>query len=250
MRIKSILTAGLALIAITLTGSAPAYADDFHWLGVNPSGGWTDQANWLNTTTLHYPDGYPHDAHDNADFATPGRVEIKPDPAAGGRCVAVCNLKIKAGNSVVVTGCLTIGCKLTIEPSEPEKPEGRLIIQGGLVVLTADKEHEIGGLINLTDSSSRLRIEGNATFDPFTQGGADPVFGNVEGQHNDAVIEICGGKTLTNNITVHGQMTIQSATCGTTAGGGPAGPQQRSSALPKTSLIAPIRHLPYDTYGR
>ncbi len=209
MRTKSILTAGLALIAITLTGSPPAYADDFLWLGVNPSSGWTDQFNWLNTTTFHYPDGYPHDARDNADFATPGRVEIKPDPAAGGCSVVVCNLKIKAGTSVVVSGCLTIGCKLTIEPSEPEKSEGSLIIQGGLVVLTADKEHEIGGLINLTNSSSRLRIKGNATFDPFTQGGGDPVYGRVKGQDNSAEIQIKRGKTLTNNITICGQMIIK-----------------------------------------
>ncbi len=82
MRIKSILTVGLALIAITLIASRTANADDFLWLGLNPAGGWTDQSNWLNTTTFHYPDGYPHDARDNADFATPGRVEIKPDPAA------------------------------------------------------------------------------------------------------------------------------------------------------------------------
>ena len=245
MRIKSILTAGLALIAITLAGSPPTYADDFLWLGLNPAGGWTDQANWLNTTTFHYPDGYPHDARDNADFATPGRVEIKPDPAAGRCFVIVCNLKIRAGTSVVVLGCVTIGCKLTIEPG------GSLIIQGGLVVLTADKEHEIGGLIILTNSTSRLRIKGNATFDPFTQGGGDPVYGYVKGQHNNATIEICEGKTLTNNITICGQMTIQSATCGTTGGSEPAGTQRRSSAQPSgPQQQGAIRHLPYDTYER
>lgn len=233
MRIKSILTAGLALIATTLAATPPTYADDFLWLGVNPSGGWIDQSNWLNLDDP-FLGGYPNGSDDNAFITIPGRVEIKPDPAAGGCSVSICNLKIRAGRSVVVSGCLTIGCKLTIEPAENGKKEGMLIIlSGGTVQLTKDDQsHEIGGLINLTGSSSRLRIKGDATFDPFTQGGQDPVHGNVKGQHNYAAIEICKGKTLTNNITIHGQMTIQSATCETTAGGGPAGQQHRSSAQP------------------
>lgn len=212
MRINSILTAGLALIAITLTGSPPTYADDFLWLGLNTSGGWADQSNWLNLDDP-FLGGYPNGSDDNAFITIPGRVEMKSVQAEGG-CHAffsLCNFRINAGTTVWVSGCLTISCKLTIEPSEPGLAEGKLIIrQGGTVVLTDDENHEIGGLIQLTSSGSTLRIEGDATFDPFTQGGGDPVYGRVKGQNNDAEIQITRGKTLTNNITFCGQMTIVS----------------------------------------
>ena len=227
MRIKSILTAGLALIAVTLAATPPTYADDFLWLGLNPSGGWTDQSNWLNLDDP-FLGGYPNGSDDNAFITIPGRVEIRPVPATGGCTspIIVCNLNVNNGDLRVPT-CLTVGCKLTI------KPNASLSINGGTLVLTGDDvNHEIGGDLNLTVASSTLRIEGDATFDPFTQGGQDPVYGNVKGQHNYAAIEICKGKALTNNITIHGQMTIQSATCETTAGGGPAGQQHRSSAQP------------------
>ncbi|MEE9231227.1 MAG: hypothetical protein V3U86_11020 [Acidobacteriota bacterium] len=214
MRTKSILTAGLALIATTLTGSPPAYADDFLWLGVNPSGGWADQSNWLNLDDP-FLGGFPNGSDDNAFITIPGRIEIKSVQAEGG-CHAffsLCNLRINAGTTVWVSGCLTISCKLTIEPSEPGLPEGKLIIlQGGTVVLLDDDvKHEIGGLIQLSSSGSTLRIEGDATLDPFTEGGGDPVYGRVKGQNNDAEIQIERGKTLTNNITVCGMMTIRTA---------------------------------------
>ncbi len=206
MRIKSILTAGLALIAITLTGSPPAYADDFLWLGVNPSSGWADQSNWLNLDDPFlggYPDGPDH----NAFITIPGRVEIKPVPAAGG-CLPlfVCNLNVNHGDLRVST-CLTVGCKLTIKPNASLS-----IKQGGTLALRGnDVNHEIGGYLNLTASGAILRIEGDATFDPFTQGGGDPVFGKVKGQNNSAEIQIERGKTLTNNITVCGMMIIRTA---------------------------------------
>ena len=212
MRIKSILTAGLALIATTLAGSPPAYADDFLWLGLNPSGGWVDQSNWLNLDDPFlggYPDGPDH----NAFITIPGRVELKSLQTEGG-CPAfsLCGLRINAGTTVWVSGCLTITCELTIEPSEPGLAEGKLIIlQNSTVVLADDANHEIGGLIKLRSSGSTLRIEGDATLDPFTEGGGDPRFGRVKGQHNYAEIQIKGGKTLTNNITVCGQMTIRTA---------------------------------------
>ncbi len=212
MRIKSILTAGLAVIAITLTGSPPAYADDFLWLGLNPSAGWTDQSNWIN---LDNPllEGYPDGPDHNAFITIPGRVEIKPVPAAVGcHPISLCNLRIRAGTTLVVSGCLAIKCKLTIEPSEHGLAAGALIIiKGGRVVLLDDDvKHEIGGLIQLSSSGSTLRIEGDATLDPFTQGAGDPVPGHVRGEDTVASeIVIKRGKTLTNNILIHGQMTIK-----------------------------------------
>ncbi len=204
MRIKSILTAGLALIATTLAASPPTYADDFLWLGLNPPGGWTDQSNWLNLDDP-FLGGYPNGSDDNAFITIPGRVEIMPVPGAGGCAFAVCNLNVNSG-ALRISTCITVECKLTIKPSASLS-----INQGGTLVLAGDDvNHEIGGYLKLTATDAKLRIEGDATFDPFTQGGGDPVYGNVQGQKNDAKIQIKRGKTLTNNITVCGQMTIES----------------------------------------
>ena len=206
MRIRPILTAGFALIAITLTASPPAYADDFLWLGVNPSGGWTDQSNWLNLDDP-FLGGYPDGLDDSAFITIPGRVEIMGDPAAGG-CgpMSSCNLNVNSGDLRISNCTLTVGCKLTIKPGASLS-----INDGGTLVLTGDDEnHEIGGDLKLTASTAELRIEGDATFDPHTQGGGDPVFGKVKGQNNAAEVQIKRGKTLTNNITFCGNMKITS----------------------------------------
>ena len=206
MRIRPILTAGFALIAITLTGSTPIDADDFLWLGINPSGGWTDQSNWLNLDDPFlggYPDGPDH----NAFITIPGRVEIMPDPATGG-CNPMSSCNLTVNGDLRITNCtLTVTCKLTI------KPGASLSINGGgtLVLKGDDVNHEIGGDLILTASSAVLRIEGDATFDPHTQGGGDPVYGKVKGQDDAAEFQIKRGKTLTNNITVCGQMIIKTA---------------------------------------
>ena len=207
MRIKSILTAGLALIAITLAGSPPTYAEDFLWLGLNPSGGWTDQSNWLNLDDP-FLGGYPNGSDDNAFITIPGRVEIRPVPATGGCTspIIVCNLNVNNGDLRVST-CLTVGCKLTIKPNASLSING-----GGTLVLTGDGvSHEIGGDLNLTAAGAKLRIEGDATFDRFTQGGQDPAHGKVRGLDNAAEVQIKRGKTLTNNITFCGQMIIRTA---------------------------------------
>ncbi len=65
MRIKSILTAGLALIAITLIASRTAHADTFRWLGIDPELEWCNPANWLNLNDPFLGD-YPDDADDKA----------------------------------------------------------------------------------------------------------------------------------------------------------------------------------------
>lgn len=213
MRIKSILTAGLALIAITLTGSPPAYADDFLWLGIDLEAGWCDEINWLNLDS-RYPDGYPDDADDKAFVGAAvfnGCVGLCGDTTIGALviqddgCVFVTN-----GHTLTITDTGTRNGRLTIEPG------GTLGIANGRVELAGDGvSHKIGGYVLLTSSTSTLLISGDATLDPFTKrfissgGGPRPVYGKVKGQNNSAEIQIKRGKTLTNNITICGQMIIK-----------------------------------------
>ncbi len=214
MRIKSILTAGLALIAITLTGNRTAHADNFRWLGIDPELEWCNPANWLNLDDP-FLDDYPDDADDKAIVGagvfngcvglcgdiTIGALVIKYDG-----CVSVTN-----GHTLTITDEGTHNGRLTIEPA------GTLEIGAdGTVELAGDGvSHKIGGYVLLTWPTSTLLISGDATFDPFTApfissgGGPGPQFGNVKGQHNSAEIQIKRGKTLTNNITVCGQMIIK-----------------------------------------
>ena len=223
MRIKSILTAGLALIATTLAGSPPAHADDFLWLGLNPSGGWVDQSNWLNLDDP-FLGGYPNGPNHDARFTTRGTVRITSGMAVPG-CDVVHNLIVASGTHLVFSDCLIITGRLTIENG------GSLTIDcGGTVELAANNmSHRIGGSIFLACSTSILRISGNATLDPHTPPGQDPNFGKVRGQHNDAAIRICKDKTLTNNITICGMMTIQSATCSNTT----TSPSGRATSPPR-----------------
>ncbi len=205
MQFKMISTTVIAWAALAIIVAPNAHADDFLWLGINPSSGWTDQANWLNLDDPFlggYPDGPDH----NAFITIPGRVEIMPDPATGG-CNPMSSCNLTVNGDLRITNCtLTVTCKLTI------KPGASLSINGGgtLVLKGDDVNHEIGGDLILTASSAVLRIEGDATFDPHTQGGGDPVYGKVKGQNNAAEVQIKRGKTLTNNITFCGQMIIRS----------------------------------------
>ena len=206
MRFKMISTTVIAWAALAIIGTPhDTHADDFLWLGVNPSSGWADQSNWLNLDDPFlggYPDGPDH----NAFITIPGRVEIMADPAAG-ECtpMRVCNVNVNNGEVRVWT-CMTVGCKLTIKPGASLSING-----GGKLILTGnDVNHEIGGYLRLTTAGAILRIEGDATFDPFTQGGGDPMPGNVQGKNNDAMVQIKRGKTLTNNITFCGNMKIMS----------------------------------------
>ncbi len=211
MRIKSILTAGFALISITLIGSRTAHADDFRWLGIDPGAGWCDEINWINLDS-RYPDGYPDDANDKAIVGagifngcvglcgdtTIGALVIKDDG-----CVFVTN-----GHTLTITDTGTHNGRLTIEPG------GTLGIEAGRVELAGDGvTHKIGGDILLTSSTSILLISGDATLNPFTgpSFSAPPHFGKVKGQNNNAEIQIERGKTLTNNITICGMMIIRTA---------------------------------------
>ena len=205
MRFKMISTTVIAWAALAII--APnAHADDFLWLGVNPSTGWTDQSNWLNLDDP-FLGGYPNGPDDNAFITIPGRVQIMPDPATGGCGPMIsCNLNINSGDVRIENCTLTVRCKLTIKPGASLS-----INSGGTLILTGDDvTHEIGGDLKLTASDSILRIEGDATFDPHTQGGGDPVFGKVRGQDDAAEVQIKRDKTLTNNITFCGRMIIRS----------------------------------------
>ena len=213
MRIKSILTAGLALIAITLIGNRTAHADNFRWLGVDPELEWCNPANWLNLNDPFLGD-YPDDADDKAFVGAGvfnGCVGLCGDTTIGvlviedDGCVFVTN-----GHTLTITDTGTRNGRLTIEPG------GTLGIANGRVELAGDGvSHKIGGSVLLTSSTSILLISGDATLDPFTKrfissgGGPRPVYGKVKGQHNSAEIQIKRGKTLTNNITICGQMIIK-----------------------------------------
>ncbi len=213
MRSKSILTVGLALIAITLIGSRAAHADRFRWLGIDPEAGWCNEINWINLDS-RYPDGYPDDANDKAFVGAGvfiGCVGLCGDTTLGALvieddgCVFVTD-----GHTLTITDAGTHNGRVTIEPG------GTLGIANGRVELAGDGvSHKIGGSVLLTSSTSTLLISGDATLDPFTKrfsssgGGPRPVYGYVKGQHNTAEIQIKRGKTLTNNITICGQMIIK-----------------------------------------
>lgn len=140
-------------------------------------------------------------------------------------CEVVLNLTIDSETHLVYSDCLFIAGRLTIEKG------GSLTIDcGGTVELAANNiSHPIGGSIVLACSSSILRISGNATLDPHTPPGQDPDFGKVQGQDNNAAIEICKGNTLTNNITVCGMMTIRSVSCSSSA----TSPPGRQATVPR-----------------
>ncbi len=120
-------------------------------------------------------------------------------------CVFVTN-----GHTLTITDAGTRNGRLTIEPG------GTLGIANGRVELAGDGvSHKIGGYVLLTSSTSTLLISGDATLDPFTKpfissgGGPGPQFGKVQGLNGSAEIQIKRGKTLTNNITICGQMIIK-----------------------------------------
>ena len=210
MRFQTILTAIIAWAALAIIVTPNAHADRYLWLGaVNEN--WSNELNWFNTSTFDYPDSYPNGPYDDARFSVRGTVRITSGMAVPG-CDVVHNLIVASGTHLVFSDCLIITGRLTIENG------GSLTIDcGGTVELAANNmRHRIGGSIFLACFSSILRISGNATLDPHTPPGQDPDFGEVRGQHNDAAIRICKDRTLTNNITICGMMTIQSATCSST----------------------------------
>ncbi|MCH8824793.1 MAG: hypothetical protein IH984_14945 [Planctomycetes bacterium] len=215
MRPKTNLITILAFSAVTLLGQSTTLADDFEWIA-DGRGEWTDAENWKKTSGKS-DRTFPNHISDSATIIGPGQCEIVPTPIAGA-CLSGCNLTIRAGATLRVSTCLTIKCKLTIEPN------GTLLINSNATVeLTRDNaNHEIGGYIKLTGSGATLLISGDATLDPFTPPGHDPqsTFGKIQGLNNDACIAICNGKTLTNNITICGMMTIKSTICGSTTAGG------------------------------
>lgn len=212
MRPKTNLITILVFSAITLLGQSTALADDFKWIA-RDNGQWTDAANWIKTSGKSTRT-FPNHVTDSATIIGPGLCEVVPTPIAGA-CISGCNLTITSGNTLTVTTCLVITCKLTIEPNAY-----LLISANAYVELSGDNiNHEIGGRIKLLGSNSTLRISGNATLDPFVSEGKNPTttYGHVQGLNNDASIDICTGKTLTNNITICGMMKIQSVSCGAAA---------------------------------
>ena len=207
MRFQTILTAVIAWAALAIIVTPNARADRYLWLGaVNEN--WSNEFNWFNTSTFDYPDGYPNGPNDDARFSVRGTIRITSGMAAGG-CDVFRNLIIESGTHLVFCNCLIIKGKLTIEKG------GSLTIGCAATVELAanNMSHRIGGSIFLDGSGATLRISGNATLDPHTPPGQDPDFGKVRGRHPGAAIEICRGQTLTNNITICGMMTIQSAIC-------------------------------------
>ena len=214
MRIKSILTASLALIAITLIGNRTAHADNFRWLGVDPELEWCNPANWLNLKDPFLGD-YPDDADDKAFVGAGvfnGCVRLCGDTTIGALVIQDDGwVLVTDGHTLTVTDTGTRNGRLTIEPGGTLRIETK-----GRVELAGDGvSHKIGGYVLLTSSTSRLLISGDATLDPFTKpfissgGGPGPQFGKVKGQNNSAEIQIKRGKTLTNNITICGQMIIK-----------------------------------------
>ena len=219
MRFQTILTAVVAWAALAIIVTPKAHADRYLWLGaVNEN--WSNELNWFNTSTFDYPDGYPNGSNDDARFSLRGIVRITSGLAAS-HCVVVQNFTIDSGACPVVSYCLIIRGRLTIENG------GCLTLEnGGTVELTANNmSHPIGGSLFLDGAGAILRISGNATLDPHTPPGQNPDYGKVRGLDQNAAIEICRGQTLTNNITICGRMTIRSVDCssaGPVPGGGTA----------------------------
>ena len=235
MRFQTILTALVAWAALAIIVTPNAHADRYLWLGaVNEN--WSNELNWFNTSTFDFPDGYPNGSNDDARFSTRGTVRITSDIAAS-HCDVVHHLTIDNGTHLIISDCLIITGRLTIEN------DGSLTIESGVFVELAanNMSHRIGGYIFLDGAGARLRISGNATLDPHTPPGQNPDYGKVQGQHNNAAIEICKGQTLTNNITICGMMTIRSvdrSSAGQDPSGGSAAatpPTQGPNTQPRAS---------------
>jgi hypothetical protein len=108
---------------------------------------------------------------------------------------AACDLDVAAGSTVRLNGdfafdCVTVGA------------DGRLIIAGGTLTLTADATSAVGGSIILESCDSVLRITDDHNFS------GD---GCISGQCESAGLEIAGGKTLTSAITIQGMLQIRPA---------------------------------------
>lgn len=147
---------------------------------------------------------FPNHTDDNAFISGVGCCNVKP--VAAFQYLNVQNLYIGNGATVSITGWLAINRKLVI------KAGGTLSIDGGIVKLTENNaSHEIGGQIKLTTPGSTLLFTGDSILNPHTPpGGRKTELGHVIGQNHTAVIEIAKGKTLTNNIVIHGPMSIRS----------------------------------------
>jgi len=77
----------------------------------------------------------------------------------------------------------------------------------------AEADSEIGGSLELGDASTEFLMDDNVTFGPENPGGT-PVYGEVVGLDSSALIEIADGKTLTNEITIEGEMLIDAENVG------------------------------------
>lgn len=70
--------------------------------------------------------------------------------------------------------------------------------------------HQMGGVVYLKEADSRLDIvDDNVTFAEYVNSGS--FFGSVTGENNTAKIQLSEGRTLRNQITIEGALTIQRA---------------------------------------
>ena len=180
---------------------SPVAADDFQWVA-DTTGEWRHPANWKKPSNTN-DRMFPSHIADSAFISGAHCCSLKQ---VAFQYLDVQSLFIGDGATVSVTGWLAINRKLVIEA------KGLLSIDGGIVKLTEhNMSHEIGGHIKLIAPGSTLLFTGDAILNSYTPPSAEKrEVGRIIGQNHTAVIEIARGKTLTNNIVIHGPMSIRS----------------------------------------
>ena len=190
----------LATAALGLVMAGPVNAGTNHkWKASNTNDDYHTAGNWN-------PAGVPGTG-DTATINPFTTVENYMNPVLDDQNRSLGQLVIGSGYKLTVNGV-----KLTLDGAVTHSISGIIEIDatgtvdvqaGGTFDLDSANTHPIGGDILLSSSTSVLRASAATTLGP--NSGA---YGSVIGQDPDASIDIAG-VTLTNNIVVEGEMTVQ-----------------------------------------
>ncbi|MCH8824786.1 MAG: hypothetical protein IH984_14910 [Planctomycetes bacterium] len=185
---SSLLTTVLGIVI-----ASPANAGcTFTWKATATTSNWRDTGNWSSVACDH---GYPV----SGDIAIIVQVTTGLPPVIDDQDEVVATLTVNSGGVLTITGQM-----LTLDGTAQHDIDGVVNLASDasnsvLKVTGADVTMDITGQILLKASKSVLAFTADATVD------GD---GSIEGQHNDARIEIANS-ILTSSMLIQGKMSVK-----------------------------------------
>lgn len=218
MHFKTMLVASIAFTGLAVCGGNATGQDVFTWTGADATDGsvWKDADNWSSSGG-----GYPVDAGDKAIIRF---VDGEPDPILdlAGANLTIGDLLVEDDGYLIIRDTTGADNMLILTNTDASR-DGKLVMEvgalmdigaGGAMQFANGVTHEIGGDLRLLSSTSDLLVYWNVTFGPYDPTGT-PDYGMIEGQDNDARIQIkahnvlTSSYTLTNEISIAGRMTVE-----------------------------------------